>query len=42
MWTSSPYVGAADEAWAVDFWEGAVLKGGRYESTAVRLVRARQ
>ena len=43
-WSSSPYVGNSDYAWYVDFGDGNVYYGGRYNyyGYAVRLVRASQ
>jgi Protein of unknown function (DUF1566) len=42
FWTSSPYSGAAEYAWCVDFDSGYVYANYRSNSLLVRLVRASQ
>ena len=42
FWSSSPYVGSADFAWVVNFYDGFVGSGFRGFSLDVRLVRAGQ
>lgn len=38
-WSSSPYVGSADYAWNVNFYDGSVYAVNRYYNNPIRLVR---